>query len=152
MKEQGIVIFPNGNLKSFGTYYCCDEADYLSMSTHKEEFEKEILNSFEFKSLDLFYNKEDTIYANSQRLSREGIIFIFNNRLSLKKPSAILSYVTPNPTLEQLETLSKNADINNTEIQELYEFNSDDWDDYIKYNNFKGYVEIKQNSIKNKNK
>lgn len=150
MKKQGIVIFSDGKLIKYGNYVCTDEANYLSSPSHQESFEKEVVDSFDFKLADLFYDKSQDLYTNGQRLSQEGLILIFNNQLTTTNPSQVLSYVPSVPTSEQLEVLLNDNDINNIAVQDVYEFNSNDWDDYLKYNSFKNYVEIKNHSINNK--
>ena len=139
MDELGIIIFPNGEEISFGEYVPVDDPKYTTSPTHEEYFIKEVLPTFQFKSTDFDYNKEEMLYKNLTRLANQGLISLLN------KDGGILAYVAPNPTLEQINTILNNNKINSITEQEVYEFIEED--DFIDHNSMKDYAISKQNAI-----
>lgn len=144
MKEQGIIIFPNGEYLSFGRHVYTDQSNYLSSPTHEESFESEILSSFEFKLSGLEYNFNKSLYQNAIELASTGALFIFNNTLKTTSKQESLCYVPELPSEEQLLTLRENNYDSIFEINSIYEFHSDDSDDYQEYSSFQDYISSKQ--------
>ena len=140
MKEKGIVIFEDGNVLPFGTYVCPDEEGYFYSPTHEADFQKEVVSSIEFKLSDHYYIDEDSLYKNALRLSLEGLAFIFNNKAGVNKPTEILAYMPENPTSEQLEALKLQKKILETEINNIYVFQSYDFDDFTTFDTLQDYI------------
>lgn len=147
MKEQGIIIFENGESLSFGTYYCQDQVEYLNTPGHEESFKKEVLTNISFKLSDYVYDNDLSFYYNCLSFSLQGMMIILNNQLSTDSKTEVLAYVPSNPTEEQIDSLKENKMLHTIEIQKVYEFNSNDFDDYIEYENFNEYI---KSNIKNK--
>lgn len=147
MKEQGIIIFENGESLSFGTYYCQNQVEYLNTPGHEESFINEILTNMHFKLSDYVYDDDLSFYQNSLLFSLQGMMIIVNNQLTTDSENQILAYVPSNPTEEQLTSLKENEILQAIQIQRVYQFNSNDFDDYIEYENFDDYI---KSNIKNK--
>ena len=140
MREKETVIFEDGNVLAFGTYVCPDEDGYFESSTHETDFKNEVVSSTEFKLSDHYYIDEDSLYINALRLSLEGLAFIFNNKAGANKPTEILAYMPENPTAEQLEALKSQKKILGTEINNIYVFQSYDFDDYTTFDTLQDYI------------
>lgn len=146
MKEKGIVIFEDGNVLPFGTYVCPDEEGYFHSPTHEADFTKEIVPSTEFKLSDHYYIDENSLYQNALRLSLEGLATILNKRESVNKPTEILAFMPENPTSEQLEALKSQKEILETKINNIYVFNSYDFDDYTTFDTLQDYIKENTNT------
>lgn len=144
MKEQGIIIFPNGESLSFGNQVYVDQPNYFSSPTHEESFKNEILSSFTYKLSGLEYDFNKSLYQNAIELSSTGALFIFNNTLQSTSEQESLCYVPELPSEEQLLTLRENNYDSIFEINKIYEFHSNDSDDYQEYSNFQDYINSKQ--------
>ena len=143
MKEQGIVIFPNGKLMSFGIQVYTDEPNYLASPSHESSFKDEIANSFEFRLANFTYDEDKSLYQNAIELSLNRLLLIFNNTPTTKSKLTNLCYMPGCPTQEQLSVLiEKNYD-SIFEANNIYEFQSIISDDYIEYENFSEYLETK---------
>lgn len=151
MKEQGIIIFEDGTNLSFGTYYCQDQIEYLNTPEHEESFKKEILSNMHFKLSDYVYDDDFSFYQNSLLFSLQGMMIIVNNQLTTDSETQILAYLPSDPTEEQINSLKTNKTLQAIEIQRVYEFNSNDFDDYIKYDSFNEYIN-KKNVLENNQK
>lgn len=149
MEELGIAIFDDGDTIPFGKAVYMDQKEYATSPTHGDSFVSQVLLTLKFKLSNLEYNISDSFYGNVNSLSRQGLIIILNNKKYSTDKNEILSYVTSNPTNLQLESIKSLEFLNNIEIQNIYEFLSDDSDNYIEYNNFNEYVEIKGNELGN---
>lgn len=144
MKEQGIIIFPDGESLSFGNQVYTDQPNYLSSPGHEESFKSEIVSSFEFKLSGLEYDFNKNLYQNALELSLIGALFIFNNTLKTTSKQESLCYVPELPSEEQLLALRENDYDSIFEINNIYEFHSNDFDDYQEYNSFHDYINSKQ--------
>lgn len=149
MQEQGIIIYQDGTYDVFGKHVCTDQLEYFDLPSHENSFKKEVKDNFNFKLSGLEYDTEKTLYENAIELSRDGVIWIFNNQLTTKADSEILSYVPTTPTEEQFQTLevSLKDKLDNIKIKQIVEFNSEDLEDHIIYDSFEEYIDIK-NSIR----
>lgn len=146
MKEKGIVIFEDGNVLPFGTYVCPDEEGYFYSPTHEADFTQEIVPNIEFKLSDHYYIDENSLYQNALRLSLEGLAFVFNNKAGVNKPTEILAYMPGNPTSQQLEALRSQKEILETKINNIYVFNSYDFDDYTTFDTLQDYIKKNTNT------
>lgn len=144
MKEQGIVIFEDGTNLSFGKYYCQNQVEYLNTPGHEESFKKEILPNINFKFSDYVYDEDLSLYHNCLSFSLQGMMIIVNNQLSTESKTEVLAYVPSNPTEEQIASLEENEILSKIDIQKVYEFNSNDFDDYIMYDSFEEYINEKK--------
>lgn len=144
MKEQGIVIFPDGESISFGRQVYTDQPNYLSSPGHEKSFINEITTSFEFKLSGLIYDFNKNLYQNALELSLIGILFIFNNTSTTTSKQESLCYVPELPSEEQLLVLRENNYDSIFEVNNIYEFHSNDFDDYQEYNSFNDYINDKQ--------
>ena len=120
MKEQGIIIFPNGESLSFGNQVYVDQPNYFSSPTHEESFKNEILSSFTYKLSGLEYDFNKSLYQNAIELSSTGALFIFNNTLQSTSEQESLCYVPELPSEEQLLTLRENNYDSIFEINKIY--------------------------------
>lgn len=148
MKEKGIVIFKDGTTLPFGNYVCPDEPKYLMTPTHASDFIHDIVSSSAFKLSNYVYDDTDddiNLYRNLLRFSLDGLITIVNNQKSSTGPTEILCYVTSDPTEEQLSSLEQQKKVLDIEIQNVCEFCSYDYDDYIKYDDLRDYINKKRN-------
>ena len=143
MKEQGVVIYPDGEVITFGKHVHMDEVNYLASPTHQDSFIEEIVKSFKFKLLELDYNFDNSVYKNAINLSLNGLIIIFNNTETTKTETSSLCYVPLNPTEEQKLQLEENGYSLIFDVNRIYEFNTDDFDDYQEYSSFDRYLENK---------
>lgn len=143
MKEQGMIIFEDGSVLSFGKYVCPDDEKYLSNPTHEMTFAYEVVPSLEFRNSDHYYIDECSLYQNVLRLSLEGLITILNKQQGLEKPTEIMAFMPDNPTKEQIESIINNKQLMETEIQDINTFNSYDFNDYKKYQDLKSYIQEK---------
>lgn len=143
MDKQGIVIFPDGEVLPFGEHVYMDEPKYLTSPGHEESFKNEILSSFSFRLLGLEYNHEYNLYKNAINLSLEGLLFIFNNTETKDSKVTSLCYMPVNPTDEQKNSLKETDYDKVFEVNKIYEFNSDDFDDYQGYESFEDYLNSK---------
>lgn len=150
MIEQGIIIYCDGTYELFGKHVCADQPEYFDSPTHEESFLKEIKDGLNFRLSNLEYNKEKNLYQNAINLSQQGVICIFNNQLSTKDDTQILSYVPITPTEEQLQTLEVilKDKLNSIKIKQIAEFLSDDLEDHLMYDTFEEYINIKKSIIK----
>ncbi|MDD6223725.1 MAG: hypothetical protein PUB18_01845 [bacterium] len=144
MKEQGIVIFPDGEILTFGKQVYTDQPNYLSSPGHEKSFIDEIEPSFEFKLSGLKYDFNKNLYQNAIDLSLAGLVFILNNTLNTTSKQESLCYVPELPSQEQLSILRENDYDSIFEINNIYQFNSNDFDDYQEYNSFYDYINAKE--------
>lgn len=142
MKEKGRIIFENGHVLPFGTYVCPDEDGYFDSPTHEMDFVKEVIPSTEFKLSDHYYVDETSLYQNAIRLSKEGLIFIFNKKKGVDSPTEILAYVPDSPTEEQINSLKNEHEILDTELQKVCCFNSFCSNDYNQYESLENYIDL----------
>jgi len=143
MDKQGIVIFPDGEVLPFGKHVYMDDANYLTEPGHEKSFKNEVLTSFSFRLLGLEYNEENNLYKNAMNLSLEGLLFIFNNTETKNSITTSLCYMPNNLTDEQKDSLIENDYDKIFEVNNIYEFNSNDFDDYQEYNSFNEYINSK---------
>ena len=143
MKEQGIIIFPNGELLKFGTHVYTDEDKYFTSPSHEDSFKDEIVKSFTFRLAGFTYDEEKSLYLNAIDLSINGLLFIFNNTSTTKSELTNLCYMPGTPTEEQLAVLKEKDYDSMFEVNNIYEFNSAVSEDYLEYGNFNDYLESK---------
>ena len=142
MKEKGFIIDKDGKLTTFGVHGLPQTTE----SGHKRTFEKDIVDTSYFESLNIFYNKETSVYSNALRLSREnGIIFVFNQQLNNFAPTQVYSYAPDSPTKQQLLTLElKKEELDKSEIVRIGVYYSDNYVDVKEYDSFNDYIIEKQ--------
>lgn len=140
MKEHGIIILEDGNSLPFGKYICPSEPEYMHSPTHESAFDYEVRSNPMFKFSDHIYNEDLNLYQNALLFSLEGVITIFNNQQSPNSPTKILAYVPTNPTEEQLKSLKENETLLQIQVQNVYSFNSYDFDDSVEYEGFNDYI------------
>lgn len=144
MKEKGFIIDKDGNITSFGIYGSSETLE----SMHEKSFINEVVDTPYFQSLDLEYDESKTLYNNAEILSQKGIIFIFNKQLNIYCPTQILSYMPKNPTRKQLEVLKqKQLILDEIEIKNIYELNSNEYSDAKEYNEFQDYISEKDKLV-----
>ncbi len=148
MKEQGLIIFQDGTMLTYGEHYCSDDPNYPQKPGHEENFIKQIIPSFPFKLAGLEYDMNENVYVNAIRLSLDGLVLIFNNQLTTTSPTEILAYVPIYPTEEQIKSVEEYEKLKNIEIQKVYEFQSLDYEDYNEYNDLKDYSNSKRRNKK----
>ena len=146
MKEQGIIIYCDGTYELFGKHVYTDQPEYFTAPSHQESFEKEIKDGFNFRLSGLEYDIEKTLYENAINLSKEGIIWIFNNQLTSENDPELLSYVPTSPTDEQIHTIETalKEKLKLIKINTIAEYLSDDLEERIMYESFEDYIEQKK--------
>jgi len=149
MDKIGMVVYPNGDYQPFGKIVYINDPYYINKSGHEEYFRKEILNSEEFANSNIQYDDEKYFYNNLIDFSLSGLSIILNNSQTESKMTFI-SYVPKEPTLEQLATI-KNLLIAKRELlnskNDIYEFQGDGYDDYLKYSDLNNYCMIKERQL-----
>lgn len=141
MKEKGLMIDREGNIYPFGIHGGSESLD----SGHKISFESDVVNKY-FQELGIQYDKDETVYSNAEKLSREGNIVIFNQTLNNFTSTQILAYMPINPTRKQIQVLrEKEQELDKMERKAIHELNlvSNKYSDAIDYDSILDYINKK---------
>lgn len=144
MKEKGMIIYEDGKVQSFGTYFYPDEPMRMFATSHEVDFISEIVPSALFRTLGYTYNFNLDLYHNIPFLCFDGLVIALNKQKSTISPTECLIYVPECLTEEQKTSIEENQTLSNIEIQDVREYHSYDYNDYTKHASLKDYIASKK--------